>query len=99
MRPAQPSASPPPDTPAYAPAPAAPAPQLFLETLRCEIKREYAEVATNPTKGFHFHTGRTLAGLLGYSEDRKSTRLNSSHQIISYAVFCLKKKKQTLPTS
>src|SRR5574340_440991 len=27
--------------------------------------------------------------------DRKSTRLNSSHQKISYAVFCLKKKKQT----
>src|SRR5438552_11233948 len=27
------------------------------------------------------------------SKDRKSTRLNSSHQIISYAVFCLKKKK------
>src|SRR5258708_39723063 len=26
--------------------------------------------------------------------DRKSTRLNSSHQIISYAVFCLKKKKE-----
>src|SRR5207244_12582487 len=29
-----------------------------------------------------------------FTEDRKSTRLNSSHQIISYAVFCLKKKKQ-----
>src|SRR5258708_16740683 len=28
-------------------------------------------------------------------QDRKSTRLNSSHQIISYAVFCLKKKKLT----
>src|SRR5258708_12081310 len=28
--------------------------------------------------------------------DRKSTRLNSSHQIISYAVFCLKKKNRTL---
>src|SRR5258708_14407493 len=28
--------------------------------------------------------------------DRKSTRLNSSHQIISYAVFCLKKKKLNL---
>src|SRR5207244_8457926 len=28
------------------------------------------------------------------TRDRKSTRLNSSHQIISYAVFCLKKKKQ-----
>src|SRR5258708_25589214 len=29
------------------------------------------------------------------AKDRKSTRLNSSHQIISYAVFCLKKKKQS----
>src|SRR5574341_1327937 len=29
------------------------------------------------------------------SGDRKSTRLNSSHQLISYAVFCLKKKKKT----
>src|SRR5258708_27922951 len=28
--------------------------------------------------------------------DRKSTRLNSSHQIISYAVFCLKKKRETI---
>src|SRR5256885_8483820 len=28
-------------------------------------------------------------------EDRKSTRLNSSHLVISYAVFCLKKKKNT----
>src|SRR5436190_13915544 len=28
-----------------------------------------------------------------FSEDRKSTRLNSSHTVISYAVFCLKKKK------
>src|SRR5258708_22094979 len=30
------------------------------------------------------------------ASDRKSTRLNSSHQIISYAVFCLKKKKKLL---
>src|SRR5258708_24984556 len=30
---------------------------------------------------------------LARGADRKSTRLNSSHQIISYAVFCLKKKK------
>src|SRR5947208_13794290 len=30
----------------------------------------------------------------GLRRDRKSTRLNSSHQIISYAVFCLKKKKK-----
>src|SRR5258708_20649120 len=31
--------------------------------------------------------------ILALLRDRKSTRLNSSHQIISYAVFCLKKKK------
>src|SRR3712207_5884125 len=31
-------------------------------------------------------------------QDRKSTRLNSSHANISYAVFCLKKKKQTPPS-
>src|SRR5437870_6659790 len=30
------------------------------------------------------------------SQDRKSTRLNSSHVAISYAVFCLKKKKRTI---
>src|SRR5690606_41064245 len=33
---------------------------------------------------------------LGGRQDRKSTRLNSSHVKISYAVFCLKKKKQKL---
>src|SRR5258708_18580706 len=37
-----------------------------------------------------------VAGEVEQSQgDRKSTRLNSSHQIISYAVFCLKKKKTT----
>src|SRR2546430_11156026 len=34
------------------------------------------------------------AELLEFQEDRKSTRLNSSHSQISYAVFCLKKKKK-----
>src|SRR5947207_10028660 len=33
------------------------------------------------------------AGVLSLQRDRKSTRLNSSHTVISYAVFCLKKKK------
>src|ERR1022692_4726729 len=32
----------------------------------------------------------------GFCLDRKSTRLNSSHLVISYAVFCLKKKKDSL---
>src|SRR5437762_4009580 len=37
---------------------------------------------------------KVLRGQAPYSEDRKSTRLNSSHRCISYAVFCLKKKKR-----
>src|SRR5258708_27825220 len=37
--------------------------------------------------------GTARKKLMPSSADRKSTRLNSSHQIISYAVFCLKKKK------
>src|SRR5258708_9801451 len=39
------------------------------------------------------------ARLIGrrFPGDRKSTRLNSSHQIISYAVFCLKKKNKAAP--
>src|SRR2546427_5326546 len=49
------------------------------------------------------HLHRAVAGFLaqevhqagaGSEEDRKSTRLNSSHSQISYAVFCLKKKKK-----
>src|SRR5258708_26602663 len=41
------------------------------------------------------HTpARTKRGDVRSLLDRKSTRLNSSHQIISYAVFCLKKKKK-----
>src|SRR3712207_8526906 len=38
---------------------------------------------------------RELAQALNRLQDRKSTRLNSSHANISYAVFCLKKKKLT----
>src|SRR2546422_5058614 len=42
----------------------------------------------------------TLVGLIerGVPVDRKSTRLNSSHGYISYAVFCLKKKKKQVQT-
>src|SRR5437867_7062815 len=37
--------------------------------------------------------GLSMGGMIGRPTDRKSTRLNSSHRTISYAVFCLKKKK------
>src|SRR2546426_9266217 len=46
----------------------------------------------------HLFAARTpaAAGRPGEEmQDRKSTRLNSSHLVISYAVFCLKKKKKT----
>src|SRR2546426_8148932 len=41
---------------------------------------------------------RLAADMKRRREDRKSTRLNSSHLVISYAVFCLKKKKHTMIT-
>src|SRR2546429_1120478 len=44
--------------------------------------------ASNPSAG-----SRDLTAIRGQGQDRKSTRLNSSHGYISYAVFCLKKKK------
>src|SRR2546429_2651868 len=44
-----------------------------------------------PRKQGHHRAYRTGGG-----QDRKSTRLNSSHGYISYAVFCLKKKKYTI---
>src|SRR5215211_8208187 len=40
--------------------------------------------------------GNSVNGLLKTTSDRKSTRLNSSHTVISYAVFCLKKKKKKI---
>src|SRR5438552_13110812 len=46
----------------------------------------YSQVETR----FNFHYDINLSA----EADRKSTRLNSSHQIISYAVFCLKKKNK-----
>lgn len=40
------------------------------DQLRSAIQDEYADVATVPSKGFHFHTGRFLADRLGYPTDR-----------------------------
>src|SRR5438034_4875368 len=44
-------------------------------------------------EGMKFALGPTIAAR---KSDRKSTRLNSSHTVISYAVFCLKKKKKEI---
>ena len=45
------------------------APRLDLESLRTAIQEEYELVALQPERGFHFHTGRPLARLLGYLDE------------------------------
>src|SRR6266536_2329735 len=50
----------------------------------------------SPTRPTCFRRGPSARSRPISSSDRKSTRLNSSHEWISYAVFCLKKKKQTV---
>jgi arsenite methyltransferase len=42
---------------------------LDVDTLRQAIQEEYAEVASHPQKGFHFHTGRPLARVLEYADE------------------------------
>ena len=59
----------PPELEPYVPSPDAKPPSIFIETLRAEVSREYAEVALNPELGFHFHTGRVLAAKLDYSDE------------------------------
>lgn len=45
-----------------------PIPGLDVDALRAAIREEYALVAAEPQRGFHFHTGRPLARILGYDE-------------------------------
>src|SRR5258708_11319508 len=62
--------------------------------------RSRLEQKINPARDAAFCAVASAKALLlpGASRrDRKSTRLNSSHQIISYAVFCLKKKNNITP--
>src|SRR5947209_12592141 len=57
----------------------------------------YSEKVPNPDEGFtaaDINDEKKGAAALKTIRDRKSTRLNSSHANISYAVFCLKKKKK-----
>src|SRR5256885_13191310 len=47
-----------------------------------------------PDQDLQLRTGERLRQVVPGTRDRKSTRLNSSHLVISYAVFCLKKKNK-----
>src|SRR2546430_7128908 len=75
---------------------------LFRSTLHKDHGRLHTHTLTtsallNPTRDWP-DVGQVLQlvrDVRYLKEDRKSTRLNSSHSQISYAVFCLKKKKKT----
>src|SRR2546427_7178263 len=60
-------------------------------TMRMAGRLRYAPVANQPAC---VHPATLAANSPLVQKDRKSTRLNSSHSQISYAVFCLKKKKK-----
>src|SRR5438034_2791142 len=60
---------------------------LFRSALETGTPVQSADVLTDPRITLEDPSGRRRS-------DRKSTRLNSSHTVISYAVFCLKKKKK-----
>src|SRR3712207_6983923 len=70
-------------------APAVRAPEPVVGGDEGEDHDEAVALGDVPEPGLVDHVG------LGLPTDRKSTRLNSSHANISYAVFCLKKKKKT----
>src|SRR3712207_8325857 len=72
--------------------------ELEVDDLDAVAADELADVLRNRHGGISLRrwalpSGRKGRG--GRTTDRKSTRLNSSHANISYAVFCLKKKKNT----
>src|SRR2546430_8527783 len=68
---------------------------IFLAGTRFDAARD-----VNPVGAHDANRRRHVLDLqpTRQNEDRKSTRLNSSHSQISYAVFCLKKKKKSSPT-
>src|SRR5256885_6677239 len=66
---------------------------LFRSRRRARYRRLLRGDELRARRQAHRHHPRGRGG-----QDRKSTRLNSSHLVISYAVFCLKKKNNTLYT-
>src|SRR5256885_5700890 len=83
---------PPPRSPLFPPPPLSRSPIPPYHPDTPEVRRDWAQYHDTISI-----MDREVADLLAQLEadgDRKSTRLNSSHLVISYAVFCLKKKKK-----
>src|SRR2546426_5392940 len=68
------------------------------QTQRSEKLLEDSQRRLNLASEAEKSAKRQSEGLVAQQTDQKSTRLNSSHLVISYAVFCLKKKKNTEKT-
>src|SRR5699024_11549324 len=67
---------------------------LIIETLKAAlIARDYPKGVIIHSDQGTVYTSYAYQNLIKEHKDRKSTRLNSSHVSISYAVFCLKKKQ------
>src|SRR5215510_15618734 len=76
-------------------------PRVRIRNSNCSSVRSGGRLASGPARGAARRVPRSECGHIvsrrppnRRSRDRKSTRLNSSHVAISYAVFCLKKKKK-----
>src|SRR2546426_6504654 len=67
---------------------------LFRSPLVEHVLRALAPLGADPTTLVVGHQAPAVEAAFAGRGDRKSTRLNSSHLVISYAVFCLKKKKK-----
>src|SRR5690348_17510358 len=70
----------------------------FLKEVRIPLrlgKDQFDGIGLDPCALFFRWPHNGIGGVGRAERDRKSTRLNSSHPSISYAVFCLKKKKKT----
>src|SRR5947208_7694676 len=77
----------------------APSEESFAAYRRiCKASNEalaaWQELKSKDVAALNSLLGKSNVTTLPDVQDRKSTRLNSSHQIISYAVFCLKKKRK-----
>src|SRR2546430_4416875 len=81
-----------------------PYPTLFRSLSLAALGVVYGDIGTSPLYAFRecfkpeyglAPTASNVYGVPSLIVDRKSIRLNSSHSQISYAVFCLKKKKKT----
>src|SRR5256712_9290723 len=63
---------------------------LFRSQIAVQLRKRWGDLIERAAENGQ---ARAIVVRLGAHADRKSTRLNSSHDQISYAVFCLKKKK------